>query len=302
MRDKVPPLTSLHAYEAAARLGSFAAAAHELHLSQSAVSQRVRALEAHLGMPLFERLPRSVRLTEMGHAYLPAVRAAFDDLSVATMGLFGSTSAAQVTVRVQVSNASTWLASRLQGFFDANPHVDLRIVSAVWADAFPPDFVDLEIRHGSGNWPGFSAELPHHDEAVAICGPLHFERYGPVNGVGDLAARPRVHVLGFEDLWLRLFQEAGVSGSAVAERITLDTSVAAIGFVAAGDHCAMVPERFVRDALAAGSVLRVSDATVVMQQAHYVLHAHDRRAPSPEALSFVAWLRDLDPASPSAEA
>lgn len=301
MRDKMPPLTTLHAYEAAARLGSFAAAAQELHLSQSAVSQRVRALEAHLGMPLFERLPRSVALTEMGRAYLPAVRAAFDDLSVATMGLFGSTTPTQVTVRVQVSYATTWLAPRLQSFCDANPHVDLRIVSAVWADAFPPDEVDLEIRHGSGNWPGFSAELLHHDEAVAISGPQHAQRHGPVSDVGDLATRPRVHVLGFEDLWLRLFQEAGVPDTAAGERVTLDTSVAAIEFVASSDHCAMVPERFVRDALATGRVQLACDATIRMRQAHYVLRRLGGRALAPEALSFIGWLRELD-AMPFADA
>lgn len=294
MRDKIPPLTTLHAYEAAARLGSFAAAALELHLSQSAVSQRVRALEAHLGMPLFERLPRSVRLTEMGRAYLPAVRAAFDDLSVATMGLFGSTTPTQLTVRVQVSYASTWLASRLPDFCEANPHIDLRIASAVWAEAFPPDVVDLEIRQGNGNWPGFHAELLHHDDAVAICGRRHVDRYGPATDVRSLADRPRVHVLGFEDLWLRLFQEAGVPGTAAEDRVTLDTSVAAIEFVAAGEHCAMVPERFVRDAIAAGRVLRACDDTVHMGQAHYVLYALDGRAPAAEALSFVEWLRTLE--------
>ena len=82
-------MLGLHAYEAAARHGSFVAAAAELHLSPAAVSQRVRNLEAHLGVQLFERLPRSVQLTEMGRAYLPAVRDIFDDLSAATSGLFG---------------------------------------------------------------------------------------------------------------------------------------------------------------------------------------------------------------------
>lgn len=290
MRSRMPPLPALHAYEAAARLGSFAAAAEELHLSQSAVSQRIRALEAHLGVALFERLPRSVRLTEMGVAYLPAVRAAFDDLSVATMGLFGSSQRRQLTVRVQISYATTWLTPRLQDFCDAYPHIDVRIVSAIWADALSADEVDIEIRQGSGQWAGFRARMLHDDKAIAICGPRHLERYGPITGIADLASRPRVHVLGFEDLWLRLFREAAVSTPPDADRIALDTSVAAIEMTAAGTRCAMVPERFAREALAAGRVLAVADSQVAMRQAHYALWREGSHPPSPEALSFIDWL------------
>ncbi len=84
MQSSIPPLLGLQAYEAAARHLSFAAAATEMHLSASAISQRVRSLETHLGVRLFERLSRSLRLTEMGEAYLPAVRDIFEDLSAST--------------------------------------------------------------------------------------------------------------------------------------------------------------------------------------------------------------------------
>lgn len=291
MRHKTPPLPALHAFEAAARLGSFAAAADELHLSQSAVSQRIRALEAHLGIALFERLPRSVRLTELGRAYHPAVRDAFDDLSIATMGLFGATTRRQLTVRAQISYAATWLAPRLQSFRDAHPDVDVRLVSAIWGDVLPPDEVDLDIRQGVGRWPGHRTRLLHADRAVAICGPRHRERYGPVTGVADLAARPRVHVLGFEDLWLRMFADAGVEAG--ADGMTLDTSVAAIEVAAASTMTAIVPERFARGALAAGRVTRALDVLVPMRQSHYVLWT-ERSTLSPEALTFVQWLVGLD--------
>jgi LysR family glycine cleavage system transcriptional activator len=292
----MPPLPALHAFEAAARLGSFAAAATELHLSQSAVSQRVRALEAHLGVALFDRLPRSVRLTELGRAYLPAVQSALDDLTVATMGLFGSTTRRQLTVRVQISYATTWLAPRLQLFRDAYPHIDLRVVSAIWADALPAGEVDLEIRQGTGRWPGYRTSVLHDDLAIAVCGPRHIERHGPIEGLADLAQRPRVHVLGFEDLWARLF-----SGSAVtptAEGVTLDTSVAAIELAAATTMAAIVPERFARGALGDGRIIRASDTLVPMRQSHYLLWP-ERSQPSSEALSFVSWVRDLDGADSS---
>ena len=135
MVSAIPPLLGLHAFEAAARRGSFVEAGAEMHLSPSAVSQRVRTLEAHLGFDLFERLPRSLRLTEMGLAYLPSVRDIFDDLAAATIGLFGSSGRTQLTVRVQISYATTWLVPRLPQFREAFPHVDLRILSTIWTDA-----------------------------------------------------------------------------------------------------------------------------------------------------------------------
>jgi LysR family glycine cleavage system transcriptional activator len=292
----MPPLPALHAFEAAARLGSFAAAAVELHLSQSAVSQRVRALEAHLGVALFDRLPRSVRLTELGRAYLPAVQSALDDLTVATIGLFGSTTRRQLTVRVQISYAATWLAPRLQSFRDAYPHIDLRVVSAIWADALPAGEVDLEIRQGAGRWPGYRTSLLHDDLAIAVCGPHHIERYGPIGSLADLARRPRVHVLGFEDLWARLFAAADVTPSAGG--VTLDTSVAAIELAAATAMAAVVPERFARSGLTAGRIIRASETLVPMHQSHYLLWP-ERVQPSSEALSFVSWVRDLDDADAS---
>lgn len=137
MDSPIPPLLGLHAYETSARHLSFAAAAAEMHLSASAISQRVRTLEAHLGVRLFERLPRSLALTEMGEAYLPAVRDVFEDLSAATSGLFGGSKQASLTVRVQIAYATTWLAPRLPDFCASFPHIDVQLVSAIWADALP---------------------------------------------------------------------------------------------------------------------------------------------------------------------
>lgn len=85
----MPPLPTLQAFEAAARHENFMAAAEELSLSQSTISHRVRGLEHHLGYALFERLPRGLRLTENGKAYLPSIRSAFAEIMGATTSIFG---------------------------------------------------------------------------------------------------------------------------------------------------------------------------------------------------------------------
>ncbi len=301
MRQTVPPLPGLLAYEAVARLGSFVSAADELHLSPSAVSQRVRSLEAYLGIALFERLPRSVRLTEMGQAYLPSVRETFDDLAAATTGLFGSTSRQRLTVRVPVSYATTWLVPRLQDFCDAYPHIDLRIIGAIWADALPPHEVDLEIRQGGGRWPGFVAELLHDDRAVVVASPEHVDRYGPIADTDGLAGRPRVHVLGYDDLWLRLFPASGGQQPAAGSSITVDTAIAATEFAASGLYCALVPERFARAAVRGGRLVVAHDRMVPMRQAHYLLRPRDAPELSSQARTFVQWLvrQDIDDTPPA---
>lgn len=294
MDASIPPLLGLHAYEAAARHLSFAAAAAEMHLSPSAVSQRVRSLEAHLGVRLFERLPRSLRLTEMGQAYLPAVRDIFEDLSAATSGLFGGSAQASLTIRVQVTYAATWLAPRLPDFCATFPHIDVLLVSAIWADALPPSEIDLEIRQGTGSWPGFISTKVHDDTAIAICGPQYLERHGPPTQVEDLVSHGRVHVLGFDDLWRRFFPTDDPFHAAPPRVLSVDTSIAAVEIVASSDYWAIVPERFARRAVHAERIFVAHDVAVPMRQNHYLLRRDDASQLSGEASTFISWLRAQD--------
>ncbi len=300
MPDSIPPLLGLHAFEASARHLSFAAAALELHLSPSAISQRVRMLEAHLGTSLFERRPRSLRLTEAGQAYLPAVRDLFEDLAAATSGLFGHTDRARLTVRVQASYASTWLAPRLPAFCADFPHVEVHLITAIWTDALPPSAIDLEIRQGNGSWPGFRATKLHEDRAVAVYGPGYVARYG-FEDPDALASRPRVQVLGFDDIWRRFFpREATSAGEAriPSASITVDTSIAALDIVANSDLWAIVPERFARHGVRSGRVYQAVGPTVPMRQAHYLLRRDTAERITGESLAFERWLRAQDAEDP----
>ena len=299
MPESIPPLLGLHAYEAAARHGSFAAAAAALHLSPAAVSQRVRTLEAHLGVRLFERLPRSVQLTEMGRAYLPAVRDVFDDLSAATSGLFGGLGRGQLTVRAQVSYAATWLAARLPDFSRSYPWIDLRLVSTVWADALPADEVDLDIRQGNGTWPGYLSMKLHDDVAVVLCGSEFMQRHGPFAEVTDLLDWPRVQVLGLDDLWARF--DRSKPGSAADTkpgrahgRVTVDTSSTALSIVAQNESWTIVPERFARAAVSDGTLAVALPQAVPMRQDHYLLRPDNPQPMSGRATAFTQWLQAQD--------
>ena len=113
MKRTLPPLNGLRAFEAAARHMSFTDAAEELSVTQAAISHQVRGLEQRLGLKLFVRRNRSLLLSESGQAYLPAVRAAFDQLNEATEKLLQKDRGGHLTVTTTASFATKWLVRRL---------------------------------------------------------------------------------------------------------------------------------------------------------------------------------------------
>jgi LysR family transcriptional regulator, glycine cleavage system transcriptional activator len=290
MPTTAPPLIDLEAFEAAARLGSFVAAARELHLTASAVSHRVKALEVFLGVPLFTRYARRIELTDPGRAYLPSVRRAFDELAASTIGLFGSVDVdRRVTVRAPISFAVRSIAPYLHEFAEQHPDIDVRLVSAIWADEIPPEATDVEVRYGHGRWVGQQAELLAVETAGPVWTPSFVRRYGPVVGVDSLLDRPRVHVLGYESLG------RSRSTTNVPADITVDTTLAAIEVVRSGNYSSMLPMRFVGELVRSGEFQTDSDMHITMSESHYVLYPNTTRAPSAEAVLFVSWLRSLDP-------
>lgn len=286
----LPPLPWLRAFEASARLGTFAAAARELGLTQAAVSHHVRSLERRLGVALFVRLPRSLRLTEIGAAYLPPVRECFDRLSAATAGLFGPVGRRSLVVRAPVSFAALWLAPRLPDFAAAYPGVALRITSAVWEHAEPDDPSDVEIRFGAGPWPGREAERLASWGAVAVCRPDRAPEGDAAARMAALSRAALIHVAGYEDLWRRLLQPHGVAPPPF-RGVNVDTSLAALELAAAGHGPAIVLEGFARPYVAAGRLALATDDVLAVAQAHYLLGPEGAGRPPPEAALFRDWLR-----------
>ncbi|MGB8859459.1 MAG: LysR family transcriptional regulator [Ilumatobacteraceae bacterium] len=293
MRAPIPSLIDLEAFEAAARHGSFVAAAGELHLTPSAISHRVRSLERQLGVVLFTRHARRIELTDHGRSYMPSVRQAFDELAVSTAGLFGFVRPARrLTARVPISYAVMVVAPRLHEFKQLHPDIELRIVSAIWADSLATEDVDLDVRFGAGTWTGHQAELLHSETATAVVAPAFSDRVTPIDDVAELAKHPRVHVLGMENLWFELL---GASAAGLTNvDVTVDTSLAAIELACSGACSAIVPTRFVARHLADGRLCAVAHGSVAMSQAHYIVQPSSVTALSAEAKLFADWLRSLD--------
>lgn len=130
MDQKVPPLNALKAFEAAARRLSVKLAAEELCVTPGAVSQMLKTLEAHLGVRLFERVPRGIYLTDAGRDYLPSIRNAFRQIAEASRRVAASNDVGTLTVSVTPFFASAWLVPRMASFQRAHPEIDLQIVTS----------------------------------------------------------------------------------------------------------------------------------------------------------------------------
>ena len=165
MSDRLPPLTALRAFEAAARHMSFQRAAEELNVTPAALSFQIKSLEEHLGQPVFRRLNRAVELTEAGRLLAPGTTDGFTALSAAWRNVKRLTDQTHLTVTAGPAFTAKWLAPRLYEFAQAHPEIELRFSAALRIMDFSRDAIDVAIRFGYGPDEGVYA-LPLAEEWV----------------------------------------------------------------------------------------------------------------------------------------
>jgi LysR family glycine cleavage system transcriptional activator len=171
MARRLPPLSALRPFEAAARLESFSRAAEELHLTHGAISRQVRALEEHVGTELFARHGKRVTLTAPGRAFAERVRAALHEIQVAAEAVGSRRRENRLTVSVLPSFASRWLMPRLIRFMEAHPQIEVSVVATTALANFTSDEVDIGIRFGRGPYPPLVCEPFLEDEWFPVASP-----------------------------------------------------------------------------------------------------------------------------------
>ena len=290
----LPTLTWLRAFEAAARTSSFTAAASELNLTSGAISYQIRALEAHLGFGLFERLPRGVKLTPMGVAYLPPVRKAFEELADSTVGLFGGLERVQITVHAPVSLAALWLAPKLPAFSRANLSIGVRLSSVIWDNAVLDEATDLEIRYGAGHWHGYRSERLLNQGISAVCSPALLRT---MLAAGDFPAallRHAIHIMGYENHWLKIRQVLQLANTAssmdTSAGTTVDTTIAALELAAAGTGVALAHRLFLDAYLATGRLVNALPQEFADDNSYFVITPERPQRIRREVQLFRDWL------------
>jgi LysR family transcriptional regulator, glycine cleavage system transcriptional activator len=220
------PLRAIAVFDVVARCSSLTKAAAELNVTPSAVSQQIHALETHLGTTLLMKSGRGVALTEAGERYFESIADEVQRINEATQQMRGFRSRTALTVRTTPTLGSKWLLPRLQRFLDANPDVEIRLNGTTEPTDFSREAVDVEIRHGEGQWPGFFVEGLAEESFFPVCSP----RYAPVASIrpDELTQHRLIHSVKARLQWPQWFAAAGVGTSQGWSRLLFDRSHMAI--------------------------------------------------------------------------
>jgi len=214
MRPRLPPLNNLKAFDAAARHESFTRAAEELCVTQGAVSQQVKALEAALGIKLFNRERQRLIITEAGRYYLTIVRDALDRIALGTERLLQRQSAGVLTISTSPDFAAKWLVHRLGNFAEAHSDIDLRVSATLHHVDFAREEVDLAVRHGDGNWPGLDTVQLSVEQLFAVCSPKLLLGRRKLGKPADILKFPLIHLDSRAD-WTKWLRTVGVNDAEV---------------------------------------------------------------------------------------
>lgn len=293
MVRRLPPLNALRAFEASARLGSFVAAAAELHVSAAAVSQLVRRLERYLDVALFQRLPRGLVLTDEGRDYLPELTAGFALLGESTARLRSQRTGGVLTLTMLAAFANGWLLPRLDRFRERAPRIEVVLRTSRTLTDFKREDIDLAIRFGPAPGRGLHGELLCGEELFPVASPRLFGTGRTPDTLAALAQFPLLHDVDAHPeqpwmSWPAWFERAGLDAAPARRGMQFSDSIVLIGAAVAGLGVALGRGPHVAPLIARGQLVRVTQESWRAPWSYYLVapQAHFRR---PVVRAFVDW-------------
>lgn len=282
MQKNLPPLGWLRTFDAAARHLSFTDAARDLNMTQSAVSQQIKALEGYLGRALFHRRPRALELTEAGRTYIPVVRDAFSTLLQGTRAVVGDSSPG-LNVHANLTFAVHWLAPRLPRFRRQHPDVRLNFTAEIWEPQGPTDTIDVEIRFALRR-PAVRSELLRRDRVYPVCAP------GYDVALETLGQHPLYDCTNMLSNWAYWAENQSLNWG--NPRVTYaSTYTFCLGVVMAGGGLMLGHDAICAGLIADGRLTRPFPLSAQMAEGYYLILGPQAEE-TPGAAAFVKWLRD----------
>ena len=287
MRRRLPPLNALKAFEAAARSESITRAAEELSVTQGAVSQQVKALEATLGVKLFSRERQRLVITEAGREYLAVVRDALDRIAVGTERLVQRQSSGILIVSTSPDFAAKWLVYRLGRFAESHPDIDLRVSATADRIDFAREDVDLAVRHGDGNWVGLHVVRLCPEQLFPVCSPKLVSGRKRITKASDLLKFPLLRLDDWKT-WMRWFEAAGVT-DAVAHGPILNRASLLIDAAVDGQGVALARTVLAAWDIINGRLVRPIDVSLKMSNTYWIV-CPKVTSSVPKIATFRNWL------------
>lgn len=297
MKRKLPPLTALRAFEAAARLGSFREAADELSVSQSAISHQVKHLEEQLGVELFVRTARAVELSTAGAAYFPVVREAFDRIASGTKQLLSPQEENILTVQMYSTFAVRWLMPRLTSFQRAHPGIHVRVNTSQSDADFSEGGIDLALMIGQRRRDELHYDYLFSPTMMAVASPRYLETAKaegkPLETPSDLAGHPILQVYPSANDWPVWLEANLVHDVDPDAGLRFDSYDHALKMAARGMGVALAMQPYVAEDLETGHLVDIFPDRRVRTIGHWFLTYPKNRINVRKIRLFQEWLKAL---------
>ena len=283
-----PSSTALRTFLAVAAHGSTTRAGHEIHLTQSAVSKQIRALEAHLGVSLFDRQPQGLKLTEAGEIYKPYAQAALEQMLKGMQRLKerGSLSS-PLRLHMIAIVGERWLMGRFSTFAEAHPEIDVQFTNFTGEHTTVEP--DLVIRHGDGLWPGWHRHYLFGRHVSLVAAPALIERMGGFDAAADIQRVTLLQHFQMPAFWAELTEAFGLRGAVPARTVRYGYFSVIIRAAIAGLGAALIPTCFVREELASGTLVNPLGLGFSGAAGIWLLVPDERPLP-PGAAALVDWM------------
>ena len=293
LSKRLPPLDSLIAFEAAARLGSFTLAAGELNVTQAAISQRIRNLENDLGLKLFERAHRAVLLNEAGREYQYTVAMALGHLAGATESLEKSRNSDRLVIALDQAMAHLWLLPRLKVFCEKYPDIPVRlIVSDDLVECLASD-VDVALVFGGQNAIGFSAVDMFREEVFPVCSLSYLNVAGPLSSAQNLESANLIELEDNRWDWMNwsIWMNSALNVTAPGERmLQIGSYPLVIEAACLGSGVALGWKGLVDDLIDNGTLVKPIKASVKTENGYNILGNQHSNSPEHRDL-FISWVK-----------
>ncbi|SLN26761.1 Glycine cleavage system transcriptional activator [Aquimixticola soesokkakensis] len=283
------PFRAISVFHQVATLNSVSAAAEQLNVTPSAVTQQIRALEEQIGTALVVRVGRRIRLTEAGERFFELIADQVETIISATQLMQGSKTATRLTIRTTPTVSTKWLLPRLPQFLEANPDIDLRLDGTNEPTDFNRDHVDLDIRHGTGRWAGLHVEPLAVERFMPVCSPKLADPFSLEPA--DLLTFRMIRSVKAQIQWEQWFTHFDLRDTALKHHLLFDRSHMAVDAAVLGMGVALESN------LMMGQELRDRRLVVPVRGAPEMListqwlvcpHTHMRRS---RVRKFIDWVK-----------
>ena len=285
----LPPLRALQAFRYAARDLSFKAAAEAMNISNAAVSSHIRGLEEFLGIKLFVRLTREVKLTPEGSRLSGFIETGFQEIERGIATFAPNSDPTNLKVSTLPSFANRWLMPRISRFQEKYPQIKLSIMPSFSLVDFQGDGVDLAVRFGKGNYPGLESRLLMEESLVVVC---HEALVGDRKiEISDLAGLPWLvdESIDMQGSWTEFQKALGIDIPDTAIKLVVNEATAQVEAVLAGRGISLARYTLVADMLEAGLLIRPINFSMPAEY-HYYLVAPEAKFRTEKVRAFVSWI------------